>query len=56
MMPKIIKYGAAILLFTITAPTFACVSMGASHTCNKDCDSYSGFWYVACIYGGEKHQ
>lgn len=55
-MCKIIKYGAVALLFTIATPTFACVSMGVSHTCNKDCNSWSEPWYALCIYGGEQHR
>ncbi len=55
-MSKIIKYGIIALLFTITVPAFACVSIGASHTCNKDCEGYNGVWYLLCIYGGQRHE
>lgn len=55
-MRKIIKYVVGALLFTIISPTFACVSMGISHTCNRDCENYPSVLYVVCIYGGEQYK
>lgn len=44
--------GCSLLLtFSTMSAANACVSMGASHTCNKDCSGWSNIWYQLCIYG-----
>lgn len=43
-----------LLTLSLANSASACVSMGASHTCNKDCSSWSSPWYEICVYGGKK--
>lgn len=45
---------ALVMAFSNTAS--ACVSAGYSHTCQDDCNSYSGIMYEICVYGGARHE
>ncbi len=42
---------AVMLWLSVAQYASACVSAGYSHTCNKDCSSWSGVWYGLCIWG-----
>lgn len=46
---------ATLVLVSASSSALACVSMGASHTCNKDCKEWMDTnWFLGemCIYGG----